>query len=230
MSTQHAAPTTSPSAGKLVAGGVYSIGAVASMLGVPAATLRSWEERYGVISPERTKAGHRLYTREQVEQLRFIVAEIDAGASAADAHRALTQWMLEGEGRAAPAHARPRLLILVAERDGYSAELIEFLLRTEGFGVEVALDVDEAKLRFPRVRPDLVIVELLVGGGAGMDLCGWFKEHGTAPVLVLSGLDAADRALAAGADAFLPKPVGHLKLVSVVKDLLGVSALLVQGP
>jgi DNA-binding response OmpR family regulator len=170
-----------------------------------------------------------LYTRQQLEQLRFIVAEIDSGLSAADAHRSLAQRMLRGAGPAAPAQARPRLLILVAERDEYSAELIEFLLRTEGFGVEVALDVDETKRKFGRARPDLVIVELLVGGGAGLDLCHWLKERGTVPVLVVSGLGAADRALGAGADAFLPKPVGHLRLVSVVKDLLGVSAMAERG-
>jgi hypothetical protein len=59
--------------------GIYSIGSVAFTLGVPVATLRTWEERYGVISAERTRAGHRLYTREQVDQLRFVVAELASG-------------------------------------------------------------------------------------------------------------------------------------------------------
>jgi DNA-binding transcriptional MerR regulator len=127
--------------------GVYSIGAVASMLGLPPATLRTWEERYGAVSPSRTPAGQRLYSRHQVEQLRFITAEMDKGMSAADAHRLLANRR-EDVGRAdeQPGAAKPRLLILVAERDEYSAELIEYLLRTEGFGVEVALDADEAQV------------------------------------------------------------------------------------
>lgn len=205
--------------------GVYSIGAVASMLGVPAATLRTWEERYGVLSPERTLGGHRLYSRSQIEQLRFVTAEMARGATAADAHRALAQRMVKPTGREQRAEGRPRILILIAERDEYSAELIEFLLRTEGFAVEVTLDADEAKHKFELVRPDLVIVEFLLGGGEGEALLRWLKENGAEKTLVISELNAADRALRAGADAFLRKPVGHLQLVSVVKDLLGFSAI-----
>ena len=128
-------------------------------------------------------------------------------------------------GREQRAEGRPRILILIAERDEYSAELIEFLLRTEGFAVEVTLDADEAKHKFELVRPDLVIVEFLLGGGEGEALLRWLKENGAERALVISELDAADRALRAGADAFLRKPVGHLQLVSVVKDLLGFSAI-----
>jgi DNA-binding transcriptional MerR regulator len=205
--------------------GVYSIGAVVSMLHVPAGTLRTWEERYGVVSPERTLGGHRLYSRSQIEQLRFVTAEIASGSTAADAHRALEQRMVERTGREQPAEGRPRILILIAERDEYSAELIEFLLRTEGFAVEVTLDADEAKHKFELVRPDLVIVEFLLGGGEGEALLRWLKQNGAKRALVISELDVADRALRADADAFLRKPVGHLQLVSVVKDLLGFSAM-----
>ena len=60
---------------------LYSIGAVAEMLGVPAATLRTWQERYGVVQPERSPAGHRLYSRDQLEQLRFLADQIAAGLS-----------------------------------------------------------------------------------------------------------------------------------------------------
>src|SRR5215216_641205 len=71
--------------------GVYSIGAVARMLEIPAATIRNWEERYATIVPQRSPGGHRLYSREQVEQLRFIAAQVDRGLSAADAHRLLSE-------------------------------------------------------------------------------------------------------------------------------------------
>jgi DNA-binding response OmpR family regulator len=151
------------------------------------------------------------------------------GASVADAHRSLAQRLLtEDTVRERDAQGRPRVLVLVAERDEFSAEFIEFLLRTEGFGVEVALDIDHAKRIFDLRSPDLVIVELLVGGGDGEGLCRWLKDRGAGPVLVVSGLDAADRSLRAGADAFLRKPVGHLQLLTAVKDLLGVSAILAR--
>jgi DNA-binding transcriptional MerR regulator len=217
---------SSGSDGAAAHGGVYGIGAVAAMLRVPQATLRSWEDRYGVVSPERTRGGHRLYSQRQIDELRFIIDEMARGASAADAHRALAQRPPGGRGYADHVKAETRVLILVAERDQYTAELIEFLLRTEGFGVEVTLDVDEAQRKFRLIEPDLVIVEFLLGDGDGEALCRWLRDQGASRVLVVSELDAADRALRAGADAFLRKPVGQLQLVSAVKDLLGMSAIL----
>jgi len=202
---------------------VYSIGAVSSMLGVPPGTLRTWEERYGAISPERTSAGQRLYTREQLAQLRFVVSETRRGLSAADAHRALGHRSLGLPP--VESSARPKLLIMVAEREPYSAELIEFFLQTEGFAVELALDAHEARAKFEETRPDLVLIELLVGGGAGLELCRWLRERATTPLLMISSLAVPDRALEAGADGFLLKPIGHLQLVSAVKDLLGLSAM-----
>lgn len=206
--------------------GVYSIGAVASMLQVSAAKLRTWQERYGIVLPERTRGGHRLYSRDQIEQLRFVIREMGRGASAADAHRSLAERTLEYAAHERHCETGPRVLILVAEGDEYSAEMIEFLLETEGFAVDVTLDGDEAERRFELIRPKLIIVEFLLGGGSGEALCGWLKQHGAERVLVVSELDAADRALRAGADAFLRKPIGHLPLLSTVRDLLGRSAIL----
>ena len=71
--------------------GIYSIGAVSRMLGTPAATIRNWEDRYGKIVPHRSPGGHRLYSGDQVEQLRFVAEQIERGLSAADAHRLLAE-------------------------------------------------------------------------------------------------------------------------------------------
>src|SRR5580658_2425668 len=49
---------------------VYGIGAVARMLGVTQASLRAWDERYGVVVPTRSSGGHRVYSRDQLDQLR----------------------------------------------------------------------------------------------------------------------------------------------------------------
>ena len=59
------------------------------MLGVPAQTLRSWEERYHQIVLARSAGGHRLYSRDQVDQLHFILEALDRGLQPADAHRLL---------------------------------------------------------------------------------------------------------------------------------------------
>jgi DNA-binding transcriptional MerR regulator len=210
--------------------GVYSIGAVARMLGISAATIRNWEERYATVVPERSPGGHRLYSRDQVEQLRLIATEVARGLSAADAHRLLSdQAPAQAQGDRPPASDdsghRTRLLVLLAERDPVAAELNQFFLRTEGYEVKTALAAGEAEEQWLESRPQLAIVELMISGGLGAELCRRLKEHGTEALLAISSLEARDEALAAGADAFLQKPFDPLELVSTVKDLLGVSAL-----
>ena len=99
---------------------VYSISAVARMLDIPVGTLRTWEDRYGQVIPVRNDSGHRLFSRQQVEQLRFIRAQMNEGASAADAHRLLAERTEAGMPLAVPAaQPAPQLLILLAEADPY---------------------------------------------------------------------------------------------------------------
>ena len=76
---------------------IYSIGAVERMVDIPAATIRNWEQRYGLIAPERSQGGHRLYARRQVEQLRFVKRELDAGLQPAEAHRLLADTIAAGQ-------------------------------------------------------------------------------------------------------------------------------------
>jgi DNA-binding transcriptional MerR regulator len=206
---------------------VYSIGAVAQMLDVPASTLRAWEERYGVIIPTRSGGSQRLYSRNQLELLRFIKRQIETGISAADAHRVLSQELESGRLPAGGEEEKEELrpLILIAERDPYAAQLSEYFLRTEGYEVATALDAIQARLQFEERSPDLVLLDLLIAGGAGFRLCREFTARAGTRVLAVSALDSADEALHAGASAFLNKPIDALQLISTVRDLLGTSAL-----
>ena len=146
--------------------GVYSIGAVARMLDVPVATIRNWEERYAAVVPERSQGGHRLYSRDQVDQLRFVAAEVSRGLSAADAHRLLGEQREAGQPMTSGGESGgTRLLVLLAERDPVSAELQEFFLRTEGYDVSLAFAIDEAEEHWLASRPQLAIVELMISGG-----------------------------------------------------------------
>jgi DNA-binding transcriptional MerR regulator len=208
---------------------IYSISAVARMIGVPVATLRTWEERYALVVPDRNASGHRLFSRAQVEQLRLVKMRMAEGLSAADAHRLQAERWGTGLPVTAPAGHPPRLLILLAEHDPYAAELQEYFLKTEGFGVDVALDDEAARRSFLEESPSLAVVELLISGGSGFGLCRFFKQDRDVPVIAVSVLDCQDRALEAGADAFLRKPLEPLQFVSTVRDLLGSSAFLL-GP
>jgi DNA-binding transcriptional MerR regulator len=207
---------------------IYGIGAVARMLDVASATIRNWEDRYGVVRPQRSSGGQRLYSRDDLEQLRFIRDEVERGATPSDAHRLLEERMAVtggGPTMEPPADA-PELLILLAERDPYAGDLAEYLLRTEGFAVEVVATPDDAVEAFAAKAPALVIVELLLGGGQGVELCRELKRRGAGAVIATSALQLGDEALAADADAFLAKPFDSLLLISTVKDLLTRSALL----
>jgi DNA-binding transcriptional MerR regulator len=206
---------------------VYSIGAVERILGIAAATVRNWEERYGLVKPERSPGGHRLYSRTQVEQLRFVKERLDAGLQPAEAHRLLGERLERGgDFRVADDGEGPRLLILLAERDPYAADFEQFFLRTEGYEVALALDAEDAARTLEQRLPQLAVVELLISGGTGAELCRRLKEGGVPACLAISTLEARDEALSAGADAFLQKPLDPLQLVSTVKDLLGASAFL----
>ena len=206
---------------------IYSIGAVARMLDIPASTLRAWEDRYSVVTPSRSEGSHRLYSRGQVEQLRYLKAQLEAGMTAADAHRLLSDDLRGGHLPHAPAESGPgsRPLILIAERDSYAAELVEYFLRTEGWEVVVALDATQATLHFDERSPSIVFLDLLISGGAGFRLLKEFAETATVQVIAVSSLDSAGEAMRAGAAAFLRKPLHPLTLVSTVRDLLGSSAL-----
>lgn len=219
---------------------VYSIGAVATMLSIAPATLRSWEDRYGLVVPQRSAGGHRLYSRDQIEDLRFVQAQLAEGVHASDAHRLLAERSGEtpapeadagvpAEPVPAPGSPGPPV-ILVAEQDPHAAEFAEFFLRTEGYEVVRAFDAAEATELFTTRAPVLAVVELLISGGVGVELCRSFKADRAIPVVVVTSLEARDDAAAAGADAFLSKPLDPLVLVSTVKDLLGSSAFLHIAP
>jgi MerR family transcriptional regulator, light-induced transcriptional regulator len=58
---------------------LYTIGTVSKLTGVGAITLRAWERRYGLIEPVRKASGHRLYTRQNIDQINRITALTQQG-------------------------------------------------------------------------------------------------------------------------------------------------------
>lgn len=213
---------------------IYSIGAVARMLGVPAQTLRAWEDRYQQIVPARSGGGQRLYSRDQVDQLSFIRSQIEQGLQPAEAHRLLAQHQMEIASIPVEQHSSvgasgdPATTVLLAERDPYAAEFAEYFLRTEGYVVRIVLDSAAAAEMLRHDPPNVLVVDLLISGGAGLALCRAARDYGSVPVLAVSAVDSRDQALAAGVEAFLVKPLDPLQFVSTVRDLVGTSAYLRQ--
>ncbi|MDQ1459119.1 MAG: MerR family transcriptional regulator, light-induced transcriptional regulator [Actinomycetota bacterium] len=133
---------------------LFSIGAVARMLDLSAATIRTWETRYGYVIPQRSGGGQRLYSRDQVDQLRFVKDEVDGGRRPGEAHRLLAERVDRGDS-----FGGTRLRVLVAEsRIGASAVLKE-LFGTDAFEVLVASDPEVAGQVFDELSPAVVVVD-----------------------------------------------------------------------
>ncbi len=207
---------------------IYASAAVERMVGVSAEMLHEWEQRYGLPAPVRSPGGQLLYSRDDVERLRWVARELAAGREPAlgPATQAPVAWAAPGQ---AGGGSRPQLLVLLAERDPRAAELEEFFLRTEGYGVEVTFSADDTLARCAEAGPDVVIVELALSAHAGIALCRQLRDLTDSPIVAVSSLDVRDEAVAAGAEAFLLKPLEPLLLVSTIKDLLGASAFLRGG-
>lgn len=67
--------------------GPFGIAEVARRIGIPPATLRAWERRYGLVRPSRTIGGHRLYDAGQAAMLAWIGARVRQGTPISDAIR-----------------------------------------------------------------------------------------------------------------------------------------------
>ncbi len=196
------------------------------MVGVPVSTLRTWEDRYGLVIAVRSSGGQRRYTRMQLAQLSFVVEQIEQGFSPGDAHRLLAEQIDRGDEMAAAGVVEEQagILILIAERDRFSASLEDYLLSTEGFRVEIASSAEEAERKFDALMPQIVVVELLLSGGVGGRLIERLTQAG-ATVIAVSPLAAREVAAEFGASAFLQKPIDPLVFASTVRDLLGTSAI-----
>jgi len=68
---------------------LFPISTVSTMTGVNPVTLRAWERRYGLIKPNRTESGHRLYSDEDVDRIKLILQLIDEGIAISRVKEAL---------------------------------------------------------------------------------------------------------------------------------------------
>jgi DNA-binding response OmpR family regulator len=154
-----------------------------------------------------------------------VASQVSRGLSAADAHRLLAERDAAGAlALSEEPSERDRPLVLIAERDPAGAQRVQSILGSEGLEVELVFAASDAEERWLERRPQLAIVELMISGGQGTDLCRRLKRHDVGAVLASSVLEARAEALAAGADAFLQKPVDPVELVSTVNDLLSARA------
>lgn len=113
--------------------------------------------------------------------------------------------------------------ILVIDDDKKIAAMMRRGLTFEGFEVAVAHDGREGLLQILDHRPDLVILDVMMPGIDGLEVCRRLRKEDNVPVLMVTGRDSvADRVegLETGADDYLVKPFAFQELVARVKALL----------
>ncbi|MFJ8905531.1 response regulator [Streptomyces sp. NPDC102351] len=116
-----------------------------------------------------------------------------------------------------------RAHVLVAEDDEMQAELIRRSLLSEGHTVTVVHDGAAALDAARRLRPDLVVLDLMLPVLDGFDVCRTLRGDGDTPVLMLTARTAEDdvlRGLDLGADDYMTKPYSPRELLARIRTVL----------
>ena len=121
----------------------------------------------------------------------------------------------------ADASARPR--VLVVEDEESFVEALTLGLKREGFDVTVARDGRQALLLFDAVHPDLVLLDLMLPGISGIDVCREIRRTSRTPVIMVTAKDSeVDTVvgLEVGADDYVAKPYRMRELVARIRAVL----------
>jgi len=113
--------------------------------------------------------------------------------------------------------------ILVVDDDTALAEMIGIVLRTEGFDPVFCADGGVAFDVFMSTKPDLVLLDLMLPGKDGIEVCAEIRAESGAPVIMLTAKsDTADivRGLESGADDYIVKPFNPKELVARIRARL----------
>jgi DNA-binding response OmpR family regulator len=113
--------------------------------------------------------------------------------------------------------------VLVVDDESIVREVVAQYLRQDGFDVEVAEDGPEALKRFAQARPDLVLLDLMLPGIDGLEVCRRIRMQSNVPVIMVTAKgDEIDTiiGLGVGADDYISKPFSPRELVARVKAVL----------
>ena len=113
-------------------------------------------------------------------------------------------------------------VLVVEDEDSYS-DALAYMLRKEGFEVSVAGTGPAALAEFDRAGADIVLLDLMLPGLPGTEVCRQLRQVSTVPVIMVSAKDAeVDKVvgLELGADDYITKPYSPRELVARVRAVL----------
>ena len=113
--------------------------------------------------------------------------------------------------------------VLIVEDEKSFSEPLAFLMGKEGYEVEVAADGNEALAKFDKSGADLVLLDLMLPGIAGTEVCRQIRTKSNVPIIMLTAKDdEVDKVvgLELGADDYIPKPYDYRELLARIRGAL----------
>ncbi len=113
--------------------------------------------------------------------------------------------------------------ILVVEDEESFSEALSFMLRKEGFTVAVAASGPDALVQFDREPADLVLLDLMLPGMSGTDVCRSIRSKSRVPIIMVTARDSElDKVLGLelGADDYVTKPFSSRELVARIRAVM----------
>ena len=113
-------------------------------------------------------------------------------------------------------------VLLIEDEDAYR-ETVGYLLRKEGFDVVEAADGTAGLAEFERTGADIVLLDLMMPGLPGTEVCRRLRARSTVPVIMVTARDdEIDKVvgLELGADDYVTKPFSHRELVARIRAVL----------
>lgn len=121
--------------------------------------------------------------------------------------------------------------VLIADDNLQNCELLDAYLADEPYEIAMAYDGQEALAKVAEFQPDLILLDIMMPKLSGYEVCQRLRKDPATrdiPVLMVTALNEMgdiEKAVQAGADDFLTKPVNRLELLTRVKSLLRVRHL-----
>jgi len=109
--------------------------------------------------------------------------------------------------------------VLIVDDDANTREALAALVQAEGFTTALAGSVEQARIQLVRQRPDVVLMDLRLPDGSGIDLFEDLEDRGTIETILITGhasVESAVEALRLGASDYLTKPVNVQRLKAVL--------------